>query len=182
MNWIELAPSLMSAVASVFAAIAAFLSLRTNKQSIDLAKRSTLAAHHNSASIMYSKVVDNLCDATKQYSEYCTRSWTDWAREIEGADNYELGGNDPRPLRHVLSNGCEMLAKYESDNTSFYRRPGYSIHEVIINGVDNLNEVEYKKLLSKQMEHILILKRYLAHLQERRAYLHHWPFDGFVIS
>ena len=55
MNWIELAPSLMSAVASVFAEIAAFLSLRTNKQSIDLAKRSTLAAHHESATIMYSK-------------------------------------------------------------------------------------------------------------------------------
>ena len=116
----------MSAIASLAAAVAAFVSLRISKQSISVAEHSALAAHHSSASLEYSKIVNSLCEATKDYSELSYRVWVDWAGEIERKDNYKSGGVDPRPLRHVLSNGSEMLADYGSNCNSFGRSAGRS--------------------------------------------------------
>jgi hypothetical protein len=149
MSWLDIVPSFMSAVASLAAAVAAFVSLRISKQSISVAEHSALAVHHSSASLEYSKIVNSLCEATKDYSKLSYRVWANWAREIEQKDNYELGGVDPRPLRHVLSNGSEMLANYGSNYNSFGRSAERSILSVIRNGVAGLNEAEYQKLLKK---------------------------------
>lgn len=149
MSWLDIVPAFMSAIASLAAAVAAFFSLRISKQSISVAEHSALAVHHSSASLEYSKIVNSLCEATRDYSEFSYKVWADWAREIEKSDNYELGGVDPRPLRHVLSNGSEMLANYGTHRNSFGRSAGRSILSVIRNGVADLDEAEYQKLLKK---------------------------------
>lgn len=149
MSWLDIVPAFMSAIATVAAAVAAFVSLRISKQSISVAEHSALAIHHSSASIEYSKIVNSLCEETRNYSEISYSVWADWAREIERKDNYELGGVDPRPLRHVLSNGSEMLANYGAIRDSLGRSAGRSILSVIRNGVTDLNETEYQRLLKK---------------------------------
>jgi len=126
-----------------------FYSLRISKKSILVAECSALAIHHGSASIEYSKIVNNLSHATKEFSEFNYKLWVDWAREIEGKDNYQLGGNNPRPLRHVLSNASEMLANYGSNNNFRGMSASRSILSVLRNGVDNFNDTEYQKLLKK---------------------------------
>lgn len=149
MNWFDIVPSFMSAVASLGAAVAAFFSLRISRQSISVAEHSALAAHHSSASLEYSNVLNNLYEATKDYSDISYKVWADWARDIESYDNYGSAGVDPRPLRHVLSNGSEMLANYASNRNSFGRSSGRLILSVIRNGVSELNNAEYQKLLKK---------------------------------
>ncbi|NKC11177.1 MAG: hypothetical protein GKR94_02915 [Gammaproteobacteria bacterium] len=149
MNWFDAVPAFLSAIASVAAAIAAFASLRISKRSISVAEHSALAVHHGSASLEYSRIVKNLSEATKDFSEFNYGVWGGWAREIEQKDNYELGGSNPRPLRHVLSNASEMLANYGANHNPSGRFASRSILSVIRDGIGNLNESEYQELLKK---------------------------------
>ena len=149
MQWLEVVPSFLSAVASVEAAIAAFVSLRISKRSTSIAESSALAIHHNSASLEYAKVVKDLNETTRGFSDFSYSMWVEWARELEGKDNYDLGGSDPRPLRHVLSNGSEMLANYGFNNPSWGGSASQAILSVIRNGIGNLSDSEYQKLLKK---------------------------------
>ena len=149
MNWFEITPAFLSAIASVAAATAAFISLRISKRATSIAELSALAVHHHSASIEYTKVVGSLCEATQEFYRFSDNMWVDWARELEGKDNYELGGKDGRPLRHVLSNGSEMLASYAIRTKSWRGYANQPILSVIRHGVSNLNNNEYHELLRK---------------------------------
>jgi hypothetical protein len=149
MVWFEIAPSFLSALASVAAAIAALVSLRISKRSTSIAESTALAIHHSSAALEYAKVVTNLIVATREFSDFSDRMWVQWARELEDKDNYELGGSNPRPLRHVLSNGCEMLANFGFYNASKGISARHAILYVIRNGIGSLSDKEYLKLLKK---------------------------------
>lgn len=149
MVWLEVVPSFLSAVASVGAAIAAFVSLRISKRSTSIAESTALAVHHNSASIEYAKVIKVLGDSTREFSDFSYSLIVKWSRELEGKDNYLSGGSDPRPLRHVLSNGSEMLAKYGFYNVKRGGSGSRSILHVIRHGIGNLSDNEYQKLLKK---------------------------------
>lgn len=145
MVWLEVIPSFMSAVASVAAAIAAIVSLRISKRSTSIAESTALAVHHNCASLEYAKTVKILSETTREFSDFSYNMWVQWARELESNDNDELGGSDPRPLRHVLSNGSEMLASYALRGASANR----ALLSVIRNGVGSLSDSEYQILLKK---------------------------------
>ncbi|WP_136809191.1 hypothetical protein [Desulfosediminicola flagellatus] len=149
MNLIDYAPAFLSAIASVAAAIAAFGSLQISRQSKLIAKQSALASHHNSAAIQLSSALQLLRTQSKEFSEFNYSMWVDWSREIQAKDNCKLGGTNPRPLRHVLTNASEMLANYGYNRRNRYTYVQRSILSVIREGVCNLNDTEYDKLLRK---------------------------------
>jgi len=149
MNWFEIAPPFLAAIASIAAAIAALISLRISKKAASVAELSALAVHHYSASIEYTKVVESLSEVTQDFYGFSDNMWVQWARELEAKDNYELGGKDGRPLRHVLSNGSEMLANYAIKTRFLRGHANQPILSVIRHGVNNLNDNEYQELLRK---------------------------------
>jgi hypothetical protein len=146
---LEVVPSFLSAVASIAAAIAAFVSLRISKRSTSIAESTALAVHHHSASLEYAKVVKDLSETTREFFDFSYNMWVKWARELEEKDSYGLGGSDPRPLRHVLSNGSNMLANHSFYNTSRGVSASQTILYVIRHGMGSLSENEYQKLLKK---------------------------------
>ncbi len=149
MSWLDAVPTFLSAVASIAAAIAAFSSLRINKRSIYIAESSALAIHHSSASLAYSNVITNLNEVTREFVKVSRSVQTKWSRELEGKDNSNLGGCNPRPLRHVISNGSEMLVNYGLNNNYWGNSANQAIFSAVRNGVGNLNDDEYQKLLKK---------------------------------
>lgn len=147
MNWVESLPAFLSTIASIAAAIAAFISLRISKQSINTTKENALAEYHKAASIAYAESVEKLDAVMNPFYDVAQQMNGVWARELEELDNYNLGGVNPRPLRHVISNGSEMLAYYSS-TMNFRRTQGiYSILSVMVSGMGNINDNEYHKLL-----------------------------------
>lgn len=95
MNFTEYLPSLMSAVASIAAAIAAFLSLIVSKQSKKVAMSSILADNHRQAAVELSLVLSNIHTETKQLSEFTYIMWASWATEIGQLDDRSAAGVDP---------------------------------------------------------------------------------------
>ncbi|WP_209300309.1 hypothetical protein [Aliivibrio fischeri] len=149
MDWLDVIPTLLSAVASIAAAVAAFVSLRISKRSISIAESSALAIHHNSASLVYSNVVTNLGEICRDLSEFSLKLSIEWPKELESKDHYNLGGKNPRPLRHVISDGGNMLANYALNNQLWGSSGNQAIFSVIRHGVSGLNDSEYKRLLKK---------------------------------
>ncbi|MCE7646899.1 hypothetical protein [Vibrio fluvialis] len=149
MKFIDSIPTLLSAIASIAAAVAAFISLRISKQSQSVSELNVLATHHASATIAYVEVVKELSEVSKDFKEIGYQMWLKWAQEIESYDNYSLGGVNPRPLRHVLSNGSEMMTNYALNTT----RWGYSTNRAILSiirfGMSNFSDTEYEELLEK---------------------------------
>lgn len=148
MDWLQITPAFMSAIASVAAAVAAIVSLKISRRSALIAESTALASHHSSAALVYTNVSRRLCESTNEFSEFCYEMLVNWPRDIENKDNVENGGNNPRPLRHVLSNGSEMLAQvsYKNANRSGGNR---IILSVIRNGLGAMTHKEYQELLKK---------------------------------
>ncbi len=142
-------PSIMSAIAGVAAAVAAFSSLKVSKEAKDIARQSALAAQHHSAVNILSSSIEQLKKATKDFSYFTQDFVHTWSSEIGTKDDNSQGGEDPRPLRHVLANAAEMLAKHAAGSRSSYRHVHRSMFSIIRDGVKNLNEDEYKSLLKK---------------------------------
>jgi hypothetical protein len=149
MNWPNVDPSFMSAVASIGAAIAAFLSLRVSREAKLFAEQSALAAHHGSAAIALTSAVDELINSTRTFYELSYDIWADWPSEIEKQDHRKAGGSNPRPLRHVLSNASEMLVNHGIGQRKRYKHAKQSMFSIVLNGVNNLNEAEFEGLLKK---------------------------------
>lgn len=149
MNWFDLIPSIMSAVASVGAAFAAFGSLRVSRESKLVAEQSALAIHHSGAAIALTGAVEKLIESTEAFSKFAYCTWSEWPREIEALDCWEAGGSNPRPLRHVLTDASEMLVKHGTRQRKSYRHVARSMFSIVRDGVDNLNDGEYEKLLKR---------------------------------
>jgi hypothetical protein len=148
-SWFYLVPSVMSAIASVAAALAAFGSLRVSREAKLFAEQSALAIHHADAAIALSGAVEKLIESTKEFSELAYSTWATWPSEIEDLDHREAGGSNPRPLRHVLSDASEMLVKHETRQGEEYRHIAQSMYSIVRDGIDNLNNAEYEKLLRR---------------------------------
>jgi hypothetical protein len=146
-EWLNVIPSAMSAIAAIAAVYAAFVALSVSRKANSISEKSILAAHHHDAVSVLSLSIDRLKKETKTFSEFSYSFWVDWSREIELKDERYNGGLDPRPLRHVLSNGCEMLVSYATRNGKQYRNAGRSLFSIIREGVNDLNEPEYSRLL-----------------------------------
>lgn len=152
MNQVELldfVPSVMSAIAAVAAAVAAIVALSVSRKANALSEKSILAMHHHSAVLELSNSIDKILKSTRNLSEISYDLWADWAREIESKDDRAKGGSNPRPLRHVLVNGTEMLVKHGALKGKWYRRAQHSMFSIVRDGVGSLNEVEYGDLLKK---------------------------------
>ena len=139
----------MSAIAAIAAAVAAFVALRVSRKANTLSEKSILAIHHHSAVLELSNSIDQIREITRNLSEVSYDLWTDWAREIELKDDPSKGGSNPRPLRHVLVNGSEMLVKHGALKGKWYRRARHSMFSILRDGVGSLNEVEYGDLLKR---------------------------------
>jgi hypothetical protein len=148
-EWLNVIPSAMSAIAAVAAAYAAFVALRVSKKANSISEASILSAYHHDAVSVLSKSIDILRKETKDLSEFSYAFWVDWSREIESKDKRCNGGLNPRPLRHVLSNGSEMLVTYGTRNLRQYRNASRSMFSIVREGVNDLNESEYNSLLQK---------------------------------
>lgn len=149
MNWFEFVPASLSAIATVAAAVAAFFSLRVSKQAIRISESSALASHHQSASIKYTTLVQELLEASSGFSEICYGMWVDWPKELEVMDDSGRGGTNPRPLRHVVSDSSEMLANYGSKSHPGGRVSSSALLSVVRHGLPDLSEEEYLKLLDR---------------------------------
>jgi hypothetical protein len=137
----------MSAAASVAAAYAAFASLRISREAKLLAKQSALAIHHGDAAKVLASEIEELKKSTQVFSELAYQTWGEWPSEIEALDHRQAGGSNPRPLRHVLSNASEMLVKYGTNKRATYRHAARSIYAIVRDGINDLNDIEYEKLL-----------------------------------
>jgi hypothetical protein len=148
-EWSDVIPSVMSAIAAVAAAYAAFVALSVSRKANSISEKGILAAHHHDAASILSSSLDRLRNETKDLSEFSYVFWIDWSREIESKNEHCNGGLNPRPLRHVLSNGSEMLVAHATRNGTQYRNSRRSMFSIIREGVNGLNEHEYNTLLQK---------------------------------
>jgi len=148
-EWVNVIPSVMSAIAAVAASYAAFVALSISKRANSISEKSILAVHHHDAVSVLSNSIDKVIKETKNLSEFSYEFWVDWPREIESKDVRCNGGLDPRPLRHVLSNGSEMLINHATRDGKQYRNVKRSMFSIIRDGVNELNEHEYNSLLKK---------------------------------
>jgi hypothetical protein len=150
-SWFDAVPSVMSAVASLAAAVAAIGSLRVSREAKLVAEQSALAVHHGAASTALTDAVDQLTKCTKTFYDLAYSVWSDWPSELEmlGLDHKQAAGLNPRPLRHVFSDASEMLVKHGIGQRTGIRYAQRSMYSVVLDGVSNLNEAEYEKLLRK---------------------------------
>lgn len=142
-------PSVMSAIAAVAAAIAAIVALRVSKKANALSEKSILAVHHHTAALELSNSIDIISKSTTDLGRISYDLWSDWSREIESKDNRSKGGQDPRPLRHVLTNGSEMLVNHCALKSKRARHVQHSMFSIVRDGVGNLSKAEYDALLKK---------------------------------
>lgn len=148
-DWIEIAPSALSAIATAAAAVAAFGSLKVSRESKLVAKQSALAVHHGSAANSLANALEFLAKELKPFYEQAFNVWVEWAREIEVYDCRRAGGTNPRPLRHVLTNASEMLESHASKHGKDYRRTHRTIYTIVRDGMGEISDVEYRELLRK---------------------------------
>lgn len=149
MNWLDITPSFLSAIAAIAAAYAALASLRVSREAKLIAEQSALAAHHGAAAIALTSAVEKLILSTRDFFEISYSLHVDWPSEIERLDCREAGGSNPRPLRHVLSNASEMLTNHGSEKRKRFRQAKHVMFSIVRNGVNNLNEAEFENLLKQ---------------------------------
>lgn len=139
--------ALASMVAAIASAYAALMALRISRESVVISKSSALAVNHASASLTYTKVLKELNLVTQDLSEVCSDLLIKWPREIDAKDHPSCGGVNPRPLKHVLSNGYEMVVDYSLNCTLMNR----STQRVCIDIVRNsfFDEHDFKLLLTQ---------------------------------
>ena len=149
MDWFEFIPSSMSAVASVAAAVAAIASWRVSRRATSITESTALATHHSAATIVYVQEVKQLNAFVSELDKLAFEITSTWSKQLQRFDNSNLGGIDPRPLRHVLHNGYELLADYASDSKKQIGAASRGILSPIRNGMGSITEDEYNKLLKK---------------------------------
>lgn len=142
-------PSAMSAIAAVAAAVAAIVALNVSRRANALSEKSMLAVHHHAAALELSNSIGNISKSTKDLSRIANNLWEDWSREIESKDDLSKGGQNPRPLRHVLINGSKMLANHGALKGKWSRHAQHSMFSIVRNGIGILSESEYDVLLKK---------------------------------
>ena len=148
-DFIEFIPSALSAVASIFAAVAAFGSLKVGRQSKRIAEQGALAMHHGPASIALTDALEAVAWQSEAFSELAMDVLAYWARKIEQYDCPSEGGSDPRPLRHVLTNVSEMLERHATNNRKDFRHVRVSMSSILHSGMGSTAEIEYRRLLKK---------------------------------
>lgn len=149
MNWYDFITSIMSAIATVAAAYAAFKSLQISREAKNDAKQSALAVHHRDAAIALTEAEVKLEERLKALSELAYSVWQKWPSRIEKLDNRDAGGVNPRPLRHVLSDASEMLSRHGMMQGNKLTYAARSMYEIVRDGINNLNDAEYKELLKR---------------------------------
>ncbi|EPW4778966.1 hypothetical protein ACWLRU_004467 [Vibrio parahaemolyticus] len=149
MDWFEVIPSSMSAVASVAAAVAAIASWRVSRRATSLAESTALATHHSAVTLVYVQEVKQLNELVSGLDDLAFEITSTWPKQLQRFDNSELGGVDPRPLRHVLHNGYELLADYATDCKNRMGSASRVILSPIRNGMGSISEDEYNKLLKR---------------------------------
>jgi hypothetical protein len=109
---IALGVAVLSAVASIAAAIAAWGSWKTSQSSKDLATQAALASHHGLAAQALADALSRAWMQIEPLRALSKRIKTDLPRASEAHDTQEKGGSNPRPLRHVLDDTAELLCHH----------------------------------------------------------------------
>ncbi|OOV88029.1 hypothetical protein [Oceanospirillum linum] len=148
---INLIPAGFSALATCFAAFATFKAYQVAKESKNIAEKSLIASEHEEAKDVFFEsfsdfelMTSRLFNLGRDIREYWTRKF-----DLFDDKNSEHAGEDPRPLRHVLSNAAEMLAKHSmarGRSDSYYF--DYLI-DVLNGDFGDLNLKEYYSLLER---------------------------------
>lgn len=148
-NWLDVVPSIASAVATFAAAIAAIGSFRVSRQANRVAEQSSLAIHHGSAANTLTAAISSVTKWSGPFGDAAYNVWAQWPRDIEALDNRDAGGADPRPLRHVLVDAGDMLLAHASEGGARYSRAGISMFSIVRDGIGNMSDEEYERLLRK---------------------------------
>jgi hypothetical protein len=153
--WLDFTPPALSAIAGVAAAIATFNSLKVSRESQTIAEQSALATHHSEASRKLADVSEAIAVQSRSLHEAAMDVWTKFPRQVERADHLDAGGKNPRPLRHVLINAGEMLERHSTNDGRQYHQARHAIFSVVRNGMGQLSDIEYRKLL-KVADHTFV--------------------------
>lgn len=148
-EWFEFGPALASTIAAAFSAIAAFITLNISRQSNKIAKDSALAAQHNALSMSLYLSKTETIEVTKDLNRASSDLLSTWLREIENLDSRTKGGEDPRPLRHVLNDGAKMLLEHSISSPGGLSCIEHNMNSILLNGVQGLDEEEFYALLKK---------------------------------
>jgi hypothetical protein len=148
-TWLEVAPPVMSAIAAVCATIAAFGSSRVSREAKKLSEQSALATHHRSAAETLTDAAEMLQAGLELFRKHADDVSLRWSSEIGKYNHRDLGGTDPRPLRHVVANASEMLVAHGSENGKNWRSARRRMYSIISNGVGEFSEAEYRCLLDR---------------------------------
>jgi|TARA_R110002073_G_scaffold11861_1_gene53258 hypothetical protein len=146
-EWIEIIPSALSAVAAIAAAYAAFRSLAISREAKQFSEQHALAVHHGLAANALADVQQVIAKELKSLSDLADWVATDWAGQIGRLDRPSEGGRDPRPLKHVLSNGAEMLAWHASKHGANNRSAGNRMYSILRSGMGSTSEDECRDLM-----------------------------------
>ncbi|WP_428820056.1 hypothetical protein [Microbulbifer sp. MCCC 1A16149] len=148
-EWFDIAPSILSAIATTAAAYAAFSALKVSQESKMIAERSTLAIQHGPATKTLTESIEALSKELSNLIKISSDVNSRWPQEIDRLDIRNAGGSNPRPLRHVLINASEMLKMHATENERTYSHTRRDIFYIIRNGLGESSDSEYKSLLKK---------------------------------
>lgn len=147
MDWIAFVPSALSAIAAIAAAYAAFRSLTISRESKLFSEQNALAVHHGAAVNLLADVHQTIRRELKPLSDLADRLEFYWPREIGHFQRAGVGGADPRPLRHVILNGAEMLAWHSCQYGEDYFHAGDRMFSILRSGLGETSEAEYNQLM-----------------------------------
>lgn len=148
-EWATLIPSALSAVAAFAAAYAALKSLTISRESKEISEKNAIAIHHGGAAHTLTEVQITLARELKDLSELAYCAVVNWASEIGKQDSPDAAGSDPRPLRHVLSNGAEILVWHASQNGKDYVHAGNRMYSIVRDGLGEISEKEFQELMQE---------------------------------
>lgn len=148
-SWTEFIPSIASAVAAVAAAYAALRSLQVSRESRVIAEQQALATHHGRAAEVLSESVEKVLKALEPLVDVAHEINSRWTRDIEEYDRRRMGGEDPRPLRHVLYDIGEMLYEHSSHGGKDVEGVMHSLFCIVRDAPPVEGDGEWGKLRSK---------------------------------
>lgn len=153
MDWLELIPSFLSAIAAIAAAVAAFQAVKIGKRSAEIAKETALATNHSSAVLEYTKALKELQN-TNDFVNAASDLKTYWPKTIDQYDTVDKSGDQYiTRVRHIMNNACETLVEYSIERGKKHLI-GQCIFSIVINGMGELSEEENKRVKKEESSDI----------------------------
>jgi len=147
----ELILPIMTAAATVAAAVAALLSWRTSRASAKIARDNALANHHREALFALTDELASLEAGVEGLERTAFDAMVSVPKALESIDNPSAGGENPKPIRHVVQEAAEIALAEISDPSQDLPSGGRGrrlLSPVQDGCAVRFDECEYRELLS----------------------------------